>query len=169
MLLLPTLIKLATGKTELPYQISPGIATASKSDMTKLDFVASRVAYLVDGDDGGKTWQGQLFEAGVPKSRVRLLPDGVGLEDLLDRELYLDTVAELGGIDRAQISKAPPSIPIKTAVDSLKLKPKPQGSVAVAEFILGRHESRYKPIVLDPDKKHLLKELDAWVLKTIGG
>jgi hypothetical protein len=169
MLLLPTLIKLATGKPELSYQISPGIATASKSDMTKLDFVASRVAYLVDGDDGGKTWQGQLVEAGVPKGRVRTLPDDVGLEDLLDRDFYLDTVAELGGIDRAQISNAPSGIPIKTALEALKLKRKPPGPVAVAEFILGRHESGAKRILLDPEKKHLLRELDTWALKTIAG
>ncbi len=165
MLLLPTLIKLATGKAELDYQVSPGIATASKADMAKLDFVASRVAYLVDGDSGGKSWKTQLEEAGVPKPRIRPLPDGVGLEDLLDREFYLDAVAELGGLDRAQLDKVASNMPIKSAVDALELKP--AGPIAFAEFILGRHESGEAPIVLKPENKRLLKDLDTWVTKTI--
>lgn len=167
MLLLPTLIKLATNRAELDYQVSPGIATASKSDMSKLDFVASRVTYLVDGDSGGKTWKGQLEEAGVPRNRIRSLPDGLGLEDLLDRDFYMDAVAELSGIDRVELAKAATDVPIKTAIDALKLKPKPAGPIAFAEFVLGRHESGDVKIVLKPDKKRLLKELDAWMLKTI--
>jgi len=167
MLLLPTLIKLATGKAELEYQVSPGIATASKADMAKLDFVASRVAYLVDGDAGGKAWKSQLEGADVPKPRIRSLPDGVGLEDLLDREFYLDAVADLGGIERSELAKAATDIPIKSAVEALKLKPKPTGPIAFAEFILGRHEAGEVPIVLNSEQKRLLKELDSWVLKTV--
>lgn len=167
MLLLPTLIKLATKKGELDYQVSPGIATASKSDMSRLDFVASRVAYLVDGDPGGKIWRGQLEEAGVPKNRIRSLPDGVGLEDLLDRDFYLDAVAELGNIDRHDLGVAATDYPIKTAIDALNLKPKPAGPIALAEFVLGRHESGVAEILLSRDGKRLLKDLHVWMLKTI--
>lgn len=167
MLLLPTLIKLATNKAELGYQVSPGIATASKIDMAKLDFVASRVAYLVDGDAGGKTWKRQLEEAEVPKARIRLLPDGVGLEDLLERSFYLDAVADISGIERALLDEAATDVPIKTALDALKLKPKPVGPIAFAEFVLGRHESGEVPIVLKPERRRLLRELDTWALKTI--
>lgn len=167
MLLLPTLIKLATNAAELPYQVSPGIATASRADMAKLDLVASRVAYLVDGDGGGKSWQSQLEQAEVPKARIRSLPDGVGLEDLLDRNFYLDAVAELGRIDRTELAKAATGVPIKSAVDALKLNPKPAGPVAFAEFVLGRHESRQVQIVLNPASKRVLRNLDSWVRKTI--
>jgi predicted ATP-dependent endonuclease of OLD family len=167
MLLLPTLIKLATGKPELIYQVSPGIATASKGDMAKLDLVASRVAYVVDGDEGGNAWKQQLEGANVPKNRIRSLPAGVGLEDLLDRDFYLDAVAELGGIERAALDSAAVDVPIKSAVDTLKLKPRPAGPIAFAEFVLGRHESGEAPILLRADKKRLLKDLDAWALKAI--
>jgi hypothetical protein len=165
MLLLPTLIKLATNNGELDYQVSPGIATASKSDMSKLDFIASRVAYLVDGDSGGKTWRRQLEDADVPKNRIRSLPDGVGLEDLLDRSFYLDSVAELSNIGRLELGAASTDSPIKTAIDALKLKPKPAGPIALAEFVLGRHESGEARIVLSSSGKRLLKELHAWMMK----
>lgn len=56
-------------------------------------------------------------------------------------------------------------LPVKSAVDALKLKPKPVGPIAFAEFILGRHESGVEPILLNPEQKHLLKNLDAWVMK----
>jgi hypothetical protein len=103
----------------------------------------------------------------VPKPRIRSLPDGVGLEDLLDREFYLDAVAELSGIDRIELAKAATDMPIKSAVDALKSKPKPTGPIAFAEFVLGRHESGEAPIVLNSEKKRLLKELDSWVLRTV--
>lgn len=169
MLLLPTLIKLATNRAELDYQVSPGIATASKADMAKLDFVASRVAYLVDGDTGGATWKGQLEGAGVPKARIRSLPAGLGLEDLFDRTFYLDAVAELSGIDRGKLDAAATNIPIKSAVDALALKPRPAGVIAFAEFVLGRHESGEAQIILHPDRKKHLKDLDSWVRRTIAG
>lgn len=167
MLLLPTLIKLATGKAELDYQVSPGIATASNTDMARVDFVASRVAYLVDGDPGGQIWKGDLLESGVPRTRIRSLPDGVGLEDLLDRGFYLDAIAELGGIERSRLGAAAEDRPVKASVGALGVTIKVPGPVAFAEFILGRHESREVPIVLAADKKKFLKDLDAWVLKTI--
>ena len=167
MLLLPTLIKLATNKAELEYQVSPGIATASKSDMAKLDVVASRVAYLVDGDAGGKAWKGQLLAASVPSSRIRSLADGMGLEDLLDREFYLDSVSALSGVDRAKLSKTATDLPVKSAVEALNLKPKPAGAIAFAEFVLGRHETGEAPIVLHPARRKYLKDLDSWILKTI--
>lgn len=167
MLLLPTLIKLATGKSELEYQVSPGIATASKTDMTKLDFVASRVAYLVDGDDGGKAWSQQLEEAGAPRNRIKALPSGVGLEDLLDRDFYLDAVAALSGLQRSVLDKARTDVPVKAALAQLKPKSSIPGPVPLAEFILGRHESNEAPIVLNGATKRRLVELDGWALKLL--
>jgi hypothetical protein len=167
MLLLPTLIKIAIGQPELTYQVSPGIATASKTDMTKLDYVASRVAYLVDGDTAGKTWRTQLEAADVPRARIRALPEGLGLEDLLERKFYLDSLAELGEMDRGGLEKAAAGLPIKSAVERLKLTPSPPGPVAFAEFILGKHESGQSLIVLEPSRKRILRDLNTWVLKTL--
>jgi hypothetical protein len=166
MLLLPTLIRLATGKAELDYQVSPGIATASKSDMAKLDLIATRVAYLVDGDAGGAIWHGQLIEAKIPTTRIRSLPAGIGLEDLLDRSSYLDAVAQLGGLDRSKLDTAEEDLPIKTAIGHLKLKGVP-GPIPVAEFLLGGQESHEVPIKLSATGKKLLRDLDKWVTKTL--
>lgn len=167
MLLLPTLIKLATGEGELSYQVSPGIATASKTDMAKLDLVASRVAYLVDGDASGREWRQHLMDAGVPNGRMRSLPDGVGLEDLLDRGFYLDAVADLGGIRRSELDSLPTDVPIKSAVEALGLKPKPVGPVALAEFVLGRHESGEVSIRLSAQGRQLLKGLHRWMCTAV--
>ena len=167
MLLLPTLIRLATGKADLAYQVAPGIATASKSDMARLDLVASRVAYVVDGDGGGKTWKGHLQGSNVPKDRIRSLPEGVGLEDLFDRSFYLDAVAALGDLDRTSLDRAATDVPVKTALEQLRIKGLP-GSVALAEFILGGHESHERKIQLNPSTKRSLRDLDAWALKTLG-
>ncbi|MGC0370553.1 hypothetical protein RKD05_002805 [Microbacterium sp. SLBN-111] len=166
MLLLPTLIKLATGNADLAYQVAPGIATANTSEMASLDLVASRVAYMVDGDGGGARWKSQLLNSGVPRSRIRSLPDGVGLEDLLDRAFYLDSVARLGNLDRASLDKAATDVPIKTALEQLKVRGLP-GPVAVAEFLLGMHESHEQLIVLKTSSRRVLRDLDAWALKSL--
>lgn len=167
MLLLPTLIKIATGKADLAYQVAPGIATASTSEMASLDLVASRVVYVVDGDGGGARWKSQLLGSGVPKARIRSLPDGVGLEDLLDRQFYLDSIATLSNLDRDSLDEAPTDVPIKAALEQLSIKGLP-GPVAVAEFLLGRHESHEKEIILRASSRRILRELDAWALKAMG-
>src|SRR3546814_14319298 len=80
--------------------------TSTRTDTLFPSTKLVRSAYLVDGDPGGKAWKSQLEEADGPKPRIRSLPDGVGLEDLLDREFYLDAVADLGGIERSEVAKA---------------------------------------------------------------
>lgn len=167
MLMLPTFIKLATGNQELPYQVSPGIATASREDLEKLDFVAAKVAYVVDGDAGGAAWRDQVRDAGVPSSRIRALPVGVGLEDLLDRRFYLDTVALVGDLDRDALDAARADIPIKTALSQLRLKGRVPGEVAVAECILGRHESGEAPIKLSTTGLRALQGVHRWAMRVV--
>lgn len=166
-LLLPTLIRLATGRSELGYQIVSGIATASRSDMAQLDFTASRVAYLVDGDDAGCRWAAQLEDAGAPLDRIHRLPSNVGLEDLLDRQFYLDAVAELGRIDRPMLNSTPTDAPIKAAVAGMCVDESLPGPIALAEFLLGRHETGDMQITVNASlKKHLIK-VDQWASRVL--
>lgn len=85
MILLPTLIRSVTGQ-EVPYQVAPGLAEASKGEYGDLDLEAARVAFLVDGDSGG----GDLAKAlgrEVPSDLVVEL-GYPGTENLLDQTQY---------------------------------------------------------------------------------
>ncbi|MFS8101007.1 AAA family ATPase [Lentzea alba] len=99
MILLPTLIRLATGEPHLLYQVAPGLANATTDD-PQLGEVAARTAYLVDGDKGGDTKKAQLIEVGVPADHVLSLPAGQAVEDLLTADSHLGAInthlADLG-------------------------------------------------------------------------
>lgn len=94
MILLPRLIREASGVDEVEYQIVPGLAEVSNETLGDLDFVAAKVAFLVDGDTGGKRHKKRLKDAGVPDSRILAL-DVPGIENLLDPAIYLATVVDL--------------------------------------------------------------------------
>jgi hypothetical protein len=168
MLLLPTLIKLATTKAELDYQVAPGISAASKTQMGNLDTVASKVAFLVDGDDGGRIWKEQLIRAQVPDKRIKKLPIGLSLEDLLDRDYYFDTLNELIRADRIRYESvgADQSLKLETNAWAKREGLVVPGAIAVAELILGNHESGARPIELNNTHKKTLQGLDTWAIKT---
>lgn len=97
MLLLPSMIREAIKRESLDYQIAPGIAESSLSQLLALDLEAPRVAYLVDGDAGGAAHAKRLAAAGVPDERVVQLGgihSGVTPEALLREEVYLQAVNE---------------------------------------------------------------------------
>lgn len=92
MILLPTLIRGATGE-EVPYQVAPGLAEASKGEYGDLDLEAARVAFLVDADGGG---------ASLAKALGREVPGDLviqlgfpGTENLLDRGQYSGVFADV--------------------------------------------------------------------------
>lgn len=91
MVLLPTLIKLATGEPHLLYQVAPGLANAPADD-ARLGEVAARTAYLVDGDAGGASKKAQLVTAGVQADHVLSLPSGQAVEDLLTAASHLGAI-----------------------------------------------------------------------------
>lgn len=91
MILLPTLIKMATGEQNLVYQVAPGLSNSSARD-PELREVAAKTVYLVDGDAGGVALKNQLVKAGVRESHVLSLPEGQAIEDLLTVDSYLGAV-----------------------------------------------------------------------------
>jgi energy-coupling factor transporter ATP-binding protein EcfA2 len=93
-LLLPTLLRQATGATRLGFQIAPGLASLAAALAPELQHEAGRVGYLVDGDHAGKNKiRGMLLDAGVDRNHIIALVDasGMGLEveDLIDPEVYV--------------------------------------------------------------------------------
>lgn len=94
MILLPTLIRAATGETDLPYQVAPGLSEVPNDFLPKLDLEAAHVAYIVDGDDGGTKLKTALTDVGVPVSLIAEL--GVpGIENLLAPEAYHAAISAL--------------------------------------------------------------------------
>ncbi|TKJ35897.1 AAA family ATPase [Blastococcus sp. CCUG 61487] len=94
MILLPTLIRIATNATDVGYQVAPGLSSAPISDLTN-EAVAARVVYLVDGDQPGSEYQANLVAAGVDRKRIFALPSGSAVEDLITPECFVSVVAAL--------------------------------------------------------------------------
>lgn len=94
MLMLPSLIKKAIEVDDLDYQVAPGLSEAPVSMYPELDLEGARVAFLVDGDKGGKDLHDALVQAGVPEARIVTL-GALTLENLLDPEAYTHVVVEL--------------------------------------------------------------------------
>jgi hypothetical protein len=100
-LLLPTLLREATGEARLRYQAVPGFAEATSDEIARFDLVAGRVAFLADGDEGGRSHVKRLTDNGILNEQILFLGDGdqsgLSIEDLLDETVYLHAVnQELG-------------------------------------------------------------------------
>ncbi|MCK7638059.1 hypothetical protein M0E82_08625 [Corynebacterium sp. P7202] len=100
MLILPSLIKRAIEVEDLDYQVAPGLSETPISMYRDLDLEAARVAFLVDGDDGGERLRRKLISQGIPEERIVTL-GAPTLENLLDPDLYkkviVDLINEAGG------------------------------------------------------------------------
>lgn len=94
MLMLPSLIKAAVDVPDLAYQVAPGLSEAPTEMYPELDLVGARVAFLVDGDQGGKDRRKALIAGGVPEERIKKL-GALTLENLLDPDLYTETLRAL--------------------------------------------------------------------------
>lgn len=115
MLMLPSLIKRAIGAEDLDYQIAPGLSEVPVSMYPELDLEGARVAFLVDGDDGGTKLHDALVEAGVPEERIITLGT-LTLENLLDADSYKQAIVELvneSGSDWVTVADLP-DMPVDT-------------------------------------------------------
>lgn len=113
MILLPSLIKGAIGVDDLDYQVAPGLSEAPLAVYPELDLVGARVAFLVDGDAGGKEVHGHLVEAGVPENRIVTL-GAPTLEHLVDPAAYKEVIVKFvkeGGGPGAIAASDVPDVP----------------------------------------------------------
>lgn len=95
--LLPTLIRQAVDREVLDFQVAPGAAGASRTAVAHIDFQGRRVAWLVDGDDGGSDNRHHLQASGIPAERIVTLGgagSGLTTEDLVRAEVFVDAVNE---------------------------------------------------------------------------
>ncbi len=95
-LLLPTLLREATGLTRLSFQAVPGFAEATPDEVNRFDLIAGRVAFLSDGDEGGREHAKKLRENGIEAEQIIYLggdpESGLSIEDLIPKSVYLTAV-----------------------------------------------------------------------------
>ena len=95
-LLLPILLREATGLERLRYQAVPGFAEATPDEIKRFDLIAGRVAFLADGDKGGREHAEKLTRNGIEEEQILFLGNnpesGLSIEDLLPKAVYLRAV-----------------------------------------------------------------------------
>jgi predicted ATP-dependent endonuclease of OLD family len=98
MILWPTLLREATSRPHLDFQVVPGLSKENRPGIIVLDRQAPRTAYLLDSDDGGRELHGELSSAGISEDKIFHIPDdgqrGLVIEDLIDPEIYVQAVNE---------------------------------------------------------------------------
>lgn len=111
-ILLPSLLRAATGQTALRYQIAPGLAEAPSDMPEQLEAVGARVVYLVDSDEGGEKKAKRLVRDGIEESRI-LKSGAPGVENLLNPANYRDAYLEVlgpAGVTTATDLDPPPDL-----------------------------------------------------------
>lgn len=124
--LLPRILRSACNLTTIPIQILPGIAVISTFDAAALESSANQVAYLVDGDQGGKANKKKLVDGGVKGDKILLLKNKSSIEDYLNPQLLIQTMSELAkefGLNHTDYNMiAPKSLPKEGRIDFIRTK-----------------------------------------------
>jgi len=99
LVLLPRLLREATERRTLGYQIAPASSEAPAAHIAGLDLQGLGVAWVVDGDAGGDRVRKRLRKRHIPDENIVSLggaESGLVLEDCLDVDVYVRAVnAEL--------------------------------------------------------------------------
>ena len=142
-ILLPSLIRAATGEDSLPYQVVPGVAQLSRDGLRSIDAESDTMIYLTDGDGGGKQLSKWLRKGGVPSRRIVSLPHEVVLEDLVSAEILVAAIHQ--ELSRSGLeTKDEPILPDKGRSAYLddwfrSMKLRPPSKRAIASRILELH------------------------------
>jgi hypothetical protein len=114
LILLPSLLREATGADALGFAVIPGAATTPVSKIAGLGLQGVQTAWVLDADDGGRTRRAFLTnDCGIEESRVLLLADDQDLEveDLIAPEAYVAAVqsyvGDKGGTDTFSVGALP--------------------------------------------------------------
>ncbi len=169
MILLPTLMRAATGLEGLPYQVAPGLSEMPRDSYPELDFQAAKVAFLVDGDDGGERLATTM---GRTIAEDRIVALGVhGIENTLEADFYLDAYTRLlSDLNPEATIGDPPRLPdAKMAPFSTVLKKwaddhgwRPPTKHEIANHLVEREE-----VSLSPQGTRALKEAHTALLAAL--
>lgn len=120
LILLPRMVKEATGRDYVGFQVVPGLSEASRAQIPALARHGSQVLYLVDRDDGGAELSKFLTEAGI--SRDDIFPISRGSTPVEEIEDLLDPVVLARAVNRYNETWSPEAAEISAA--SLRTSPR---------------------------------------------
>jgi hypothetical protein len=95
LVLLPSLMKEATGSEMLGFQVVPGAANVPPQRVAGLDLHGVKTVWILDGDDAGVKRRKFLIKNKVPAEQIHLLKvgdAGIDLEDLIRSKTYVMAV-----------------------------------------------------------------------------
>ncbi len=99
MLLYPSMFREALSVASLGFQFVPGLSSTVRALTPIIPAQAANVAFLVDGDAGGRKLAGDLQIGGVPETHIFILSGAGGsaveIEDFLDPALLLQAANSL--------------------------------------------------------------------------
>lgn len=173
LVLLPSLIREATGNDILGFQIVPGGAEVARERVIGLDLHGTATIWIYDGDEGGVAARKFITDQGVDDSRVFLLSANrraLDLEDFVHPATYVKAV-NLYGEDVAAGERffAIDDLPTETCArhdavtewfEANELRG--PSKVAIANKIL---ELRGSVPLVDPKRKPTLKKLYSDAIK----
>ncbi|MFZ1691743.1 MAG: AAA family ATPase [Flavobacteriales bacterium] len=155
-ILLPSLMREATGLRDLDFQVAPGLANVAPRDVPDLEMEAPKVAFIVDGDDGGRAIAKKLRDGGYSIEQITSLETEFVLEDYVNKAVYAVAVNECVRRSHGLTQELSPNqLPDRARVAFVKswcagLGINEPNRVAVAERIV---EERGKVALLDPNRK----------------
>jgi predicted ATP-dependent endonuclease of OLD family len=163
-ILLPRLLRETSDNSELDFQVAPGLASISVDKCKELDLEASRVAFIVDGDEGGIKIKKKLTDAKFKPSKIISLPKDYVLEDFIDKEILLNAINSI--IKKFQtktLALNSKSIPSTNSIKYLENECKKQGikfpsKVLIAEEVVSNDSSLM--ILRNNNKSKLLTVLN---------
>jgi predicted ATP-dependent endonuclease of OLD family len=168
MILLPSLFRIATELSDLPYQVAPGLANHHGSGL-ELEETAARVVYLLDGDGGGDEHRKRLTDLGIEKHRIFQFDENTAPEDYVDPDRYLEVVNALinstGRSAEISVAELDQNVPISKAVsDWCKQHDiRPPGKPVIASVLVGDPER----LALANGAKRKLAALHRRMVKTL--
>jgi hypothetical protein len=94
LILLPTLIREATGKDSLGFVVVPGASSTPPEKVAGLDLQGVRTAWVLDADDSGRKRRQELIDGHIPGKRILLITEegDLEIEDLITADAYTAAV-----------------------------------------------------------------------------
>jgi energy-coupling factor transporter ATP-binding protein EcfA2 len=170
--LLPTLLREATRQERLDYQVTPHFADAHPDEIPDFDLLASRVAYVADGDKGGRDHVKKLIKNRVRPEQIVYIGGSdhseLSMEDLITKKAYLRAVNRELEVWHDDLKFREDALPDSGRAAAVKKwaarrkgrdgEPIELSKVAIAQRVLDLRSEEAQ--LVRTDKREVLRELD---------
>jgi putative AbiEii toxin of type IV toxin-antitoxin system len=171
-ILMPTLLREATRQERLDYQLTPHFADAHPDAIPDFDLLASRVAYVADGDKGGRDHVKKLIKNRVHPKQITYIGgsdrSGLSMEDLITKRAYIRAVNRELEVWHDDLKLPEGALPDSGRAAAVKKwaarrkgrdgEPIELSKVAIAQRVLDLRSEETQ--LVRTDKREVLRELD---------